>query len=143
LIRTDSSFQKRVSIRLAALNSLNISVGAALLAIPGKVSRGIAEQHIAWGAINCVIAAIGYLGTVRGEQAADSRDGVKSAAENRAQLRKILWINTGLDVLYMLGGAALALRSRKPVKPRRLGTGIGIVIQGALLFAFDLFHATR
>lgn len=48
-------------------------------------------------------------------------------------LRRLLEINTLVDLLYMAGGRILMRRG-----PR--GTGLGIIIQGALLFIFDLFH---
>jgi carboxylesterase len=51
-----------------------------------------------------------------------------------------LWINTGLDVLYIAGGITLA-SILGPGNPGWLGHGWGIMVQGAFLFFFDLIHA--
>ena len=53
-------------------------------------------------------------------------------------IRKILWINFGLDMLYILGGVWMILSWRRDFWQ---GTGWGIVFQGAFLFLFDLYHA--
>ena len=57
-------------------------------------------------------------------------------------LRRLLLINTGLDVLYVAGGVALAL-TLGASNPTWRGHGWGIVVQGAFLFAFDLIHVRR
>jgi hypothetical protein len=57
-------------------------------------------------------------------------------------LRRLLLINTGLDVLYVVGGAVLAL-TLGVGDPTWRGHGWGIVVQGAFLFVFDLFHAQQ
>jgi carboxylesterase len=51
-----------------------------------------------------------------------------------------LWINAGLDVLYVTGGFVLLHRlgARDPFVA---GTGWGIVVQGGFLFFFDLLNA--
>ncbi|MBK7316243.1 hypothetical protein [Candidatus Villigracilis affinis] len=55
-------------------------------------------------------------------------------------IRKVLWINFGLDVLYILGGAWVLLNYTNVFWR---GTGWGIVLQGTFLFFFDLFHAIK
>ncbi|MEP7292887.1 MAG: hypothetical protein ABI835_13980, partial [Chloroflexota bacterium] len=49
-------------------------------------------------------------------------------------LRRLLEVNTLLDLIYMFGGRSLIRHGSR-------GTGWGIVIQGTFLFLFDLFHA--
>jgi hypothetical protein len=61
-------------------------------------------------------------------------------AREARNLRRILLINTGLDVLYVTGGIALALTLGAD-NPFWRGNGWGVVVQGGFLFAFDLFHA--
>lgn len=56
-------------------------------------------------------------------------------AQERRNLRRLLWLNAGLDVLYVLGG--LLLQRRQHWR----GHGWGIIIQGSFLFLFDLYHA--
>ncbi|MCC6615742.1 MAG: hypothetical protein IT320_19890 [Anaerolineae bacterium] len=55
-------------------------------------------------------------------------------------LRRLLWINAGLDILYMIGGWWTTLRARKPWLR---GVGLGVILQGLALFIFDLFHASQ
>ena len=57
-------------------------------------------------------------------------------------MRKLLWINNALDVVYVAGGTALIILYGNGSVFWR-GTGWGIVVQGAFLFAFDLYHALR
>ncbi|MBN1486484.1 MAG: hypothetical protein JW981_02505 [Anaerolineae bacterium] len=55
-------------------------------------------------------------------------------------MRRILSVNTGLDVLYV-GGGLLVAKSKGRDDDVWRGAGSGIVVQGAFLFFFDLFHA--
>ncbi len=55
-------------------------------------------------------------------------------------IRKVLWINFGLDVLYILGGFYVIQSYSESFWQ---GTGWGIILQGAFLFLFDLMHALR
>ncbi|MBN2006671.1 MAG: hypothetical protein JXA21_25180 [Anaerolineae bacterium] len=61
-------------------------------------------------------------------------------------MARLLWINTGLDVIYVTVGLILAYggpsKETNPA-PRRRGSGWGVVLQGAALFLFDLMHALR
>jgi hypothetical protein len=59
--------------------------------------------------------------------------------KEKSTLKLILWANTGLDVLYVLGGAWMA-RSDKGDGVMR-GHGLGIMLQGGFLFVFDFLHA--
>jgi hypothetical protein len=76
-----------------------------------------------WALVNAAIAYGGWLG----------------AEPNPASLRQLLWINAGLDILYMAVGLGLWMRSRPMLK----GFGLAIAIQGLFLFLFDLFHALQ
>lgn len=74
-----------------------------------------------WALVNAAIAYGGWLG----------------AEPDPASLRRLLWINAGLDTLYM--GVGLGL-SRRP-GPMFKGFGLAIVVQGLFLLGFDLAHA--
>jgi hypothetical protein len=54
-------------------------------------------------------------------------------------LQPILGINAGLDVVYLIAGAALALGRG----PRLRGFGWAVLVQGAFLLAFDLYFYWR
>ncbi len=104
---------------------------------------GFGSQAILWGAIDGIIAAFGIYGTRRSIRRAGEGDeaAATAAAKKDAQrLRRLLWINTGLDLLYVAGGLAWAL-TRGADDPFAAGVGWGIVVQGAFLFIFDLLHA--
>lgn len=74
-----------------------------------------------WAAVNSSIALVGLLGS----------------EPDKNNLRDLLYINAGLDVLYIAGGAFLALQP----DPRSQGVGWAIALQGAWLLLFDLFNA--
>lgn len=118
--------------------------------------RGLGSQFVGWGAIDGLIALFGRHGAVR--NAARYAAGEIDAAEHARQARQfeiILWVNTGLDVVYMLSGRWLVARYRvdrdhsapddtHPDAARaaeRRGMGWGIIVQGAFLFWFDLVNA--
>ena len=134
-------FNTRLSGRLAAWNFVNIAIGL-LLQSCGPYWRGFGGQNIGWGLVNVGIAFGGaWFTRWRYESLADPHDPDVRAREAH-NLRRILWINSGLDILYMLGGYWLAqTRGQREVYWR--GLGRGIVLQGFLLFVFDLIHARQ
>jgi hypothetical protein len=129
-------YQRVVGQRLLAWNVINIVVGL-ILTRGTPVQQGIASQNVGWGIINIGIALIGGLAGGRRSQQADAMLPATLTKET-TNLRRLLWINTGLDVLYILGGWFFSRRNRH--KPVQQGMGYGIIIQGALLFVFDLLH---
>lgn len=76
-----------------------------------------------WALVNAAIAYVGWLG----------------AEPDLANLRRLLWINAGLDVLYVAVGLGLWMRPRPMLK----GFGLAIAIQGLFLLFFDLLHAPQ
>jgi hypothetical protein len=73
-----------------------------------------------WAGVNSAIALVGLLGS----------------EPNPKDLQTVLYINAGLDVLYVAAGAVLALRSEANLQ----GLGWAVVVQGAFLLIFDLWH---
>lgn len=132
-------FNFTVSRRLLAWNLANIAVGA-MLSRRDKFWAGVGSQNMGWGVINIAIALGGAVFTeYRLETSPDPLEPQLQEKETR-NLRNILWFNAGLDILYMLGGWWFA-QSRKRKNQRGRGVGVGIIIQGALLFVFDVVHA--
>jgi len=96
--------------------------------------RGVGGQFIGWALVNLGIAYFG-LTTSENRRVALPDPLAPEVLEHEAEsLRRLLWINTALDLLYVAGGRWLVRRGKH-------GTGWGIVIQGMFLFLFDLFHA--
>jgi hypothetical protein len=84
--------------------------------------KGFWGMSGAWGFVNGAIALIGLLG-------AETTD--------YAGLRNTLWINAGLDVLYLASGLYLLSRPEEIWR----GGGMAILIQSGFLLAFDVLHA--
>lgn len=89
--------------------------------------RHFAIQTAAWGAVDLAICAWAWRGlSLRDFAGAQS-------------LVNFLWLNTGLDVGYVLMGATLALACRGPApRPAGVGAGVGIALQGIALFLLDI-----
>ena len=128
-------FQQRLTGILLGWAAASIGTGLALRQGGDALRRGVGEQYVGWGVINALIALIGRRGASRQRSAAPA-----DAAAQKRTLSRLLWVNTGLDVLYVLGGWR-AMRGRGSADARWRGRGLGIVLQGGFLFFFDLLNA--
>lgn len=134
-------FQVQLSQRLLRWSGFSSGGGVAMVLIGKPFWRGAGSQFAVWGLVD---AAIGLLGmraarAKASDPAAHEPDEQRNARRN---LRRVLWINTALDVGYVTGGATLVYtKGRKNLFWR--GSGWGIVIQGGFLLLFDLLHALR
>lgn len=131
-------FNEQVTRRLMTWNAVNLVCGLALANSRDAERRGIGTQAAGWAVINVAIAIIGGRATRQRAQKADALKPETLTREAR-NLRRLLWLNAGLDVGYMLGGWWYARREGK--RPFRRGMGTGIIIQGLLLFIFDVTQA--
>ncbi len=120
-------------IRLAFWGGGSVLVGTLLLAwlawrrTPAAFLQQFALQTAAWGAIDLAICFWGSRGLALRDFA-----GVQ-------KLVSFLWLNTGLDVGYVLVGITLALTCwRLGPRPGGIGAGVGIVVQGVALALLDL-----
>jgi carboxylesterase len=138
-------FQDALTRRLLLWSAASVVAGVTLLLWGDAFWRGVGLQAVAWGAIDAGIALAGRRSANKrvlkqAEKAANAAELAEFAAREAHSLRRLLWINTGLDVLYVAGGAALALTLGRSDEFAR-GNGWGIVVQGGFLFLFDLLHA--
>lgn len=132
-------FQDVLSRRLLLWSALSIITGALLVAFGASAWwHGFGVQALAWGAIDAAIALFGQL-SARKRRAA-GLGGPETFAREARNLRRLLWVNTGLDVLYLAGGVAL-IRTLGAQNPSAAGSGWGVIVQGGFLFIFDLLHA--
>jgi len=124
--------------RLGWWSGASILAGLGLLPL-GSFWRGFGLQALSWGAADAAIAAIGRRSMAnRQAELADPSDPASMRPET-LKLRRLLWLNTLLDILYIAGGLGLnATRGRN--EPAWRGHGWGIILQGAFLFLFDLYH---
>lgn len=136
-------FGLNVSRDLMRWNMVNIAAGVLLISRRG-FWRGFGSQNIGWGLINIGIATVGG----RAMRQRHQKTGLnpitahQHAKQEASNLKRILLVNAGLDVLYMLGGWRFA-HSRNWNERREHGIGLGIVLQGGLLLIFDLWKASR
>jgi hypothetical protein len=132
-------FYSRVMKLLIGWNVINIAAGITAARRENAQTRGIASQAVGWGVINILIGIFGGFATdLRMRKMANPYQ-PEIMAKETDNFKRILLINTGLDVLYMLGGLQLA-QSRGKRSDMMRGIGYGITLQGALLFVFDLVN---
>jgi len=130
-------FQAQLAEKLLAWGGASMAGGIAVLLSGDRFWRGFGSQCVGWGVIDALIAAFGLRGARTKADTPDAHTPERQTRE-RTTLRRILWINFGLDVGYITGGAALT----QDKHDRFLrGVGWGIVVQGSFLFVFDLLHA--
>lgn len=132
-------FQAQLAEKLLAWSGASVTGGVGMLLLGDRFWRGLGSQCIGWGAIDALIALFGLRSALNKADAPDAHTSERQAHE-RTTLRRILWINTSLDVGYVAGGILLALTRGKRNRFLR-GVGWGIAFQGGFLFFFDLLHA--
>ena len=135
------NFQSQLTRRLAIWSLASIAFGLPLLSV-NPFWRGVGIQFIVWGVIDLLIAQFGATSAKRRKARFPPDDLADAAPKESANLKRILLINTALDVLYVAGGIALILTFGAD-NPEWRGHGWGIIVQGGFLFFFDLFHALK
>ncbi len=130
-------FEKSLMRRLALWAVLSMVAGVVLILFGNPFWQGFGIQLLAWGAVDGIIVWLGQRRVKQNlmDEAVDQND-VREAS----RIRKILWINTALDVLYIAGGVVIIF-TLGSTSAFWQGTGWGIILQAAFLFVFDLWHA--
>jgi len=128
---------RTIALQLGVWASLSIVVGGLLFALGGPFGRAVGIQFVIWGAVDLAIAGMGQRDRRRKLRAGAAEDARATRAEAR-RLRRLLWINAGLDVLYVAVGAGLVAFGPGPVVD---GHGLGVLVQGGFLLVFDVAHA--
>ncbi len=131
----DYQARMMAQLRLWALG--NILGGGVLMASPSEWWRAFGGMCAAWGLVNLLI-------TLFASRSVQRRRGqhpdLQQGARERRKLRRFLWLNVGLDGVYMLVGLGLVVWGATPILD---GFGWAIVLQGAFLLVFDSWHAFR
>jgi hypothetical protein len=133
------SFQRLLSQRLITWNMANIAGGVLMSLSSSKRIRGIGSQFIGWALVNFAIAFFGQNAAETRERTLPDAHTPERQAREANALRRLLWINAGLDIAYMIGGRALMRRRSSGAWLR--GAGVGIILQGLFLLIFDVMHA--
>lgn len=120
----------QANVVLGSWSVLSMGVGAVQLFSPNPFTRAFGMQQLAWGAIDGGIAWYGH------RQLHQVDLNLRSPEEERKRFRKILLVNTLLDVGYL----GLGWYLMRHANPRWHGHGAGIVAQGGFLLLFDGFN---
>ena len=126
-------YQRLIIRRLIQLSLLSGGIGALML--PGsRFWREFGKQFIAFSVIEMGIAWLGV--RITGERHAALPDPVAPDAVKREtqDLRRLLEASVYVDLATMFIG-------RFAIRRGSGGGGWGVLLQGAFLFLFDLFHA--
>lgn len=131
-------FQDKVSKRLLRWSIGSVIVGF-LMRFGGKFGKSLGNQFISWGLIDAAIAVGGQVAKRNRIDHMENPGKPEIHREEANNLARILWINAGLDVLYIIGGYLWSKRDNGDGAAR--GNGLGVIIQGLFLLIFDIFHA--
>jgi len=123
-------------LRLTIWGGAGLLIGSALVATlrAGRQRSALLEhfgvQTAVWGAVELGIALVRYQSLAFRDLAAATR------------LDRLLWLNIGLDVGFVLTGITLVALGWRPVRRLGLvGAGIAVVLQGTALMLLDLVLA--
>lgn len=133
-------FQTTLTRRLLIWAIVSMALSVPMLVITNPFVRGIGIQFLAWGAVDAAIAVFGARMSAKKQAGIKESEQAGSETKEARWLERVLWINTCLDVLYVLGGVWLA-QTLGAESPLWRGHGVGVVIQGGFLFFFDFYHA--
>lgn len=132
-------FENLLARRLTLWAGLSILFGLILTLFGDPLWQAFGIQALAWGVID---GLIGWFGLRKAKKNLGNQKTLQQEEKESQKLRKILWVNTALDVLYILGGVSLVLFfGDRSVLWR--GTGWGVIVQGTFLYIFDISHAVR
>ncbi|MBB4078544.1 hypothetical protein GGR28_001157 [Lewinella aquimaris] len=117
----------------------NIGLGLTLRSGTSGETRRFHEMNAIWNVVNLGIAGLGYVAAAREDPSALDLFG--SLQKNNG-FEKILLLNAGLDVGYIMGGLYLRERAgRVGADVARLrGYGNSVLLQGGFLLLFDLVN---
>lgn len=132
-------FQRQLTSRLLRWAVFSVAAGGLMRRNPTKFWRGAGMQFVSWGIINAMIAAAGSVSTENRLAQLDNPGAPEILEKETRNLRRLLWINAGLDVVYVLAGRWWSRRDKGDGSAR--GHGFGIIIQGLFLLVFDVLHA--
>jgi len=94
-------------------------------------------MNLFWNTVNLGIAGVAL---VSGYLSDPTSLSPQQMIDKHLLTEKVLFVNAGLDVLYMAGGAFMLSKSKSSVKRPELlkGYGQSLLLQGGFLLVFDL-----
>lgn len=94
------------------------------------------QMNALWNTVNLTIGAIG-LHNARRDRVRERGLSLSDQRERAGRSQAVYAINVGLDVLYLMAGATTLELGRVQGRPRLVGYGASILLQGGFLLAFD------
>lgn len=117
----------------------NLGLGAWRVGQTQGEDRYFYQMNMYWNAVNLALAGFGYY------SAATTNDSTLSAfasLQAHYKTEKILLLNAGLDVAYVMGGVYLLERGNSQAagskRDQFRGFGRSVIVQGGFLLLFDL-----
>ncbi len=132
-------YENLLARRLILWAGVSILGGLILTLFGTSLWQAFGIQALAWGSID---ALIGWFGLRKARGNLGKPSTMQEEEAESKKLRRILWINTALDVVYILGGVSLVIILGGRSEFWR-GTGWGVILQGTFLYFFDISHAVR
>lgn len=133
--------QQKAMLTLGGWAIVNIGSGLVLSNQSNGKDKYFHQMNAYWNAVNLGIAGLGYLSAMKQDP---STFGLYTSADEHFGFQRILLLNAGLDLGYIMGGLYLTERSRRHInsdnkKANQLkGFGQSIMLQGGFLLLFDL-----
>ena len=112
----------------------NMIIGGAGMGKSEGTTRYFHQMNLMWNTVNMGIAAFGLL-----SNAPEFTGQASEVITSHRKIENLYLINSGLDILYMAGGAYMIHRSASSGKRADLlkGYGQSVILQGGFLLAFD------
>ncbi|MBC5992693.1 hypothetical protein H8S84_07590 [Pontibacter sp. SD6] len=116
---------------------LNILLASFKLTTTTRSPKYFYQMNLYWNIVNLIIAGIALHNIISLNEAAMD---VVESIQQHVWYKKVLYLNVGLDVAYLLLGAYLKQRSQTAhLRPERLmGWGRSIFLQGFFLLLLDV-----
>jgi hypothetical protein len=134
-------WQERVLDLLLAWGIGNVMAGSALAMTSSGVPRAIGIQALLWGSVETTVALYSeYWARKHALEARAGMLGAQAIQDEAERFEYFLALNTVADIVYVLGGVTVAIKSERP---RWRGAAIGIAIQGGALLVYDLVLTVR
>ena len=134
-------WQERVLDVLLAWGVGNVLAGSALAITKSGIPRAIGIQAMIWGTVETTVALYAeYWARRRAVEARAGMLGAQAIQDEAKRFEYFLAMNTAADIVYVLGGVAVAVQTKRP--PLR-GAAIGVAIHGGALLVYDLVLTVR
>ncbi len=114
----------------------NMGVSGALMSNSSDSRYYFHQMNVFWNVVNVGLAGFGYYNAATADPSAFI---LAESIQEQHSIEKLLLLNAGLDVAYIVGGFYLLERSRRESAQaeRWKGYGQSLLLQGGFLLLFD------